>query len=243
MEGWQVGLIAVVVIGLVVIAFGALRDRRLNRRRRQEMLAPPRRSIPKFSPDAPTPNYLSELQARRRPVDAQPTELTDEERARLRRAVQQPGVTTVNAGYASTGLITDPVTGWSVLQHPDVLVSSEPVSSIRELLGILERQLPTGRPLVLVAPAIGPELISTFEVNHIQQIITVLPVLATESTLAEVAAATGASPMSRTDLQSGFAVPELLGSCTTWISTPTSSHLITDLADTDDAGEAVDPAG
>ena len=70
MEGWQLGLIAVLVIGVAAIVFGAVRDRRINERRRREMLAPPERSIPKFSPDAPTPNYLSELQARRPPPDA-----------------------------------------------------------------------------------------------------------------------------------------------------------------------------
>ena len=80
--GLAAGAGRVIVIGLAAIVFGAFRDRRINERRRREMLAPPQRSIPKFSPDAPTPNYLSELQARRPPPDARPTELSPTETRR-----------------------------------------------------------------------------------------------------------------------------------------------------------------
>lgn len=229
MEGWQIGLIAVIVVGLGLIAFGAVRDRRLNERRRREMLAPPQRNIPRFSPDAPTPSYLSDLQARRRPADAKSTELTEADRHELRDAIARADATTVEVGYASTDLVTDPTTGWSVLHRPDVLVSSEPISAVRELLGILEKQVPTGRPLVVVAPSIGRELIGTFEVNHIQQVITILPVITPdEATRSQIAAATGATVMSHIDLQSGFTTPGVLGSCATWISTSSRSHLLTD---------------
>jgi hypothetical protein len=228
-EGWEIGLIIVVVLGLVAIAFGALRDRRLNERRRREMLAPPQRSIPAFSPDSPAPHYLSELQARRPPADARCTELTDETRRQLGEAISRPGVTTLDVGYASTDLVTDPATGWSVLRTPSVLVTAAPVSVVRELLGVLENQVPTGRPLVVVAPSIGQELIGTFEVNHIQQVITILPIVAADDAIrARIAEVTGATPMSHSDLQSGYNVPTLLGSCATWISTPSRSYLLSD---------------
>lgn len=227
MEGWQIGLIVLVAIGLVVIVFGAVRDRRLNARRREEMLAPPAREIPRFSPDTPAPSYLSELQARRPPEDAPSTELSDEERQTLRTTIEQPGVTHVDAGYATDDLVTDRATGWSVLTRPDVLVSDAPVSQIRELLGVLERQVPTGRPLVVVAPAIGQELVSTFAVNHIRRVITILPIIAVDADVrARIAAATGAIPLASSDLQSGYVAPGQLGSCRTWVATPTASHLI-----------------
>lgn len=229
MEGWQIGLIAVLVVGMAVIVFGAVKDRRTNERRRREMLAPPEREIPKFSPDSPTPRYLSELQARRPPADGESTELSADERAALRTAITAPGVTTIQTGYATPELVTDPTTGWSVLRGPNILVSSEAITSIRELLGILERQLPTNRPLVVVAPAISRELIGTFEVNHIQRILTVLPVIVTDPNIrTQVAESTGATPISRTDLQSGYAAPHLLGSCGTWIATPNRSYLLPD---------------
>jgi hypothetical protein len=226
-EGWQLGLIAVLVIGVAAIVFGAVRDRRINERRRREMLAPPERSIPKFAPDAPTPSYLSELQARRPPADARPTGLSAAERDELRTAMAAPDTTVIDRGYASDDLVTDRETGWSVLDRPSVLVADDGIATVRELLGVLENQLPTGRPLVVVAPAIGDELLATFAVNHIRQVITVLPVIvADEAVRRRVAAATGAQPMSHLDLQSGFLAPGLLGACQTWVSTSRQSHIL-----------------
>lgn len=237
------GLIAIIVLGLAAIVFGAIRDRRLNERRRREMLAPPQRDIPRFSPDTPQPAYLSELQARRPPADATPTDLTTDERAELQRAIEQPDVTTVEVGYASSDLVTDPKTGWSVLRRPDVLVSDAPILALRELLGILDRQVPTGRPLVIVAPAIGQELVTTFEVNHIQQMITILPVIVPDSAaLTRIAEATGATVMSQVDLRSGFNVAGLLGSCATWISTPDRTYLLGSAGSPDVPG-STRPAG
>lgn len=227
MEGWQLGLIAVIVVGFAAIVFGAVRDRRINERRRREMLAPPERSIPKFSPDAPTPNYLSELQARRPPSDATPTDLSPAERDELRAAMGSADTVVIDHGYASADLVTDPATGWSALHRPSVLVADAGIATIRELLGVLEHQIPTGRPLVVVAPAIGDELIATFAVNHLRQVITVLPVIVTDETIRRwIATTTGAQPMSHLDLQSGYVVPGLLGSCATWVSSARQSHLI-----------------
>ncbi|MDN5761482.1 MAG: hypothetical protein L0H41_04085 [Microlunatus sp.] len=249
MEPWAIGLVVLIVVGLGVLVFGALRDRRTNERRRREMLAPPERAIPGLSDDAPTPAYLSGLQARRPPHNARSTDLDAAERLRLQGEIEQPGTTTVDVGYASPDLITDRPTGWAVLPRPDVLVAAHPVSTVRELLGVLENQVPTGRPLVVVAPGIGPELIDTFAVNHLQQVISIVPVIApTEQIRHRIAAVTGATEMPHADLQSGYLVPGLLGSCTTWISTPTLSHLITspasseNLASSDNSASSEDPA-
>ncbi len=73
LDPWTLGLVAVVVLGLALIAYGALHDRARNRRAREEMLSPPKREIPQFRPDTPAPQYLSELQARRPPADATST--------------------------------------------------------------------------------------------------------------------------------------------------------------------------
>lgn len=227
MEGWQIGLVALVVIGLVVIIFGAVRDRRLNTRRREEMLAPPAREIPRFSPDTPAPSYLSELQARRPPENASSTELGEQERESLRTALQQSGAVHIEVGYATADLITDHTTGWAVLSWPDVLVCDAPVSQVRELLGVLELQVPTGRPLVVVAPTIGQELISTFAVNHIRRVITILPVVAADAAIRDrISTATGAIAASHTDLQSGYVAPSQLGTCATWVATATDSYLL-----------------
>ena len=80
MEPWIIGLIALVAVGLGVIIYGALHDRARNRRRAAEMLAPPPRTIPHFRTDSPAPHYLSDLQARRAPQDAEQTDLTSAQR-------------------------------------------------------------------------------------------------------------------------------------------------------------------
>ena len=221
------GLIAVIAVGLLAIVFGAVRDRRINERRRREMLAPPERSIPRFAPDAPTPNYLSELQARRPPADARPTDLSAAERDELRTAMETPGATVLDQGYATADLVTDPATGWSVLRRPSVLVADSGIATIREIMGVLENQIPTGRGLVVVAPAIGDELVATFAVNHIRQVITILPLIVTDDAVRQrIATATGAQLMSHTDLQSGYLVPGLLGSCQTWVSSSRRSYVL-----------------
>lgn len=226
MEGWQVGLIAVIVVGVVVIVYGALKDRRTNERRRREMLAPPERDIPRFSPDAPTPHYLSDLQARRAPSGAKPTDLDDTERDHLRDWMTSSVPAVLPSGYATADLVTDAPTGWAVLRDPAVLLTHEELASVRELLGVMEHQLPTGRPLVIAAPRISRELIDTFAVNHIQQIMTVLPVLVPDDLdRATIEAVTGSTPMIRADLQSGYLAPGMLGACEIWLSTAERSYL------------------
>jgi hypothetical protein len=226
-EGWQLGLVVVLVVGLVVIVAGAVRDRRITERRRREILAPPQRTIPRFSPDAPTPQYLSELQARRPPADAEPTDLSAGERDELRAALSGADATTIAHGYASADLVTDAGTGWSVLRSPNVLVAESAVTTLRELLGVLQRQIPTGRGLVVVAPAISDELLSTFAVNHLQRVITILPVVAPdEAVRRRIAHLTGGQLVSHSDLQSGYVPAGLLGQCATWVSTPRESTVL-----------------
>jgi hypothetical protein len=224
---WQVGLIAVIVIGFVLIVFGAVWDRARNQRRAREMLSPPSRSIPHFRPDAPAPHYLSDLQARRRPAASDGTPLTPEERARIKAQISDAQTVTVSTGYASRDFVTDPTSGWAVLDHPAVLVCADPVDSIRELLTVLERLLMTGTPLVVLAPDIAPEVRSTLEVNAIQQTMRLLAVTPDAATLTSLAAACGADPVDRSDRQAGYFPPERLGRCERWVSTAKASHVIT----------------
>ena len=70
-----------------------------------------------------------------------------------------------------------------MLRSPNVLVAESAITTLRELLGVLQRQIPTGHGLVVVAPAITDELLATFAVNHRQQVITILPVVVTDEAL------------------------------------------------------------
>ena len=224
---WQVGLIAVIVIGFGLIVFGALWDRARNQRRAREMLSPPPRHIPQFRPDAPAPHYLSDLQARRPTAGTERTELTSDERERINRQIADAQTVTIGTGYASRDFVTDPASGWAVLDHPAVLVCADPVDSIRELLPALERFILSGTPLVVLAPWISAEVQATLEVNAIQQKMRLLAVTPNTADLKGLAAACAADPVDRSDRQAGFFPPERLGHCERWVSTAKASHVIT----------------
>ena len=223
---WQVGLIAVIVVGLGLVIFGAMWDRSRNRRRAAEMLAPPPRNIPQFRPDAPAPHYLSDLQARRRPADPKPTALTAADRETITRQIADAQTVTIPAGYASKDFVTDPASGWAVLDRPAVLVCADPVETIRELLTALEQLIMSRTPLVVVAPSLAPEVLATLEVNQIQQKMRLLAVTPATADLRALATACGATILDRGDLRSGYVTPDQLGRCERWVSTPKASHVI-----------------
>ncbi len=225
-DPWSIGLIALIIAGLAAIIFGALWDRRRNKRRAAEMLAPPARTIPQFHPDSPAPHYLSDLQARRRPEDAEPTDLTDAERQAITEQLADPQTVTVDAGYASADFVTDSSSAWAVLERPAVLVCGDPIESFRELISPLEKLILSKTPLVVVAPAIAPDVLATLEVNTIRQTMRLIAVICHEKSLSAVAAACHAMIIDRSDRQSGYVGPDDLGHCERWISSATSSHLV-----------------
>ena len=225
-DPWSIGLIALIIAGLAAIIFGALWDRRRNKRRAAEMLAPPARTIPQFHPDSPAPHYLSDLQARRRPEDAEPTDLTDAERQAITEQLADPQTVTVAAGYASADFVTDSSSAWAVLDRPAVLVCGDPIESFRELISTLEKLILSKTPLVVVAPAIAPDVLATLEVNAIRKTMRLIAIICHEKGLSAVAAACHAMIIDRSDRQSGYVGPDDLGYCERWISSPTSSHLV-----------------
>ena len=227
MDAWQIGLIVLIVAGLGLIVFGALWDRNRNRKRATEMLAPPKREIPHFRPDAPAPHYLSDLQARRPPEEAVITELSADERSALKLRIAEPDILTIKTGYASKDFVTDKGTGWAVLDRPRVLVCGDPIDTVRELLPVLEPVIMSKTPLVIAAPRLADEVRATLEVNKIRQAIPLLALTPVEADLAKIAEATGAVIIDRSDRQSGYVPLEQLGQCERWVSTASVSHVIT----------------
>ncbi len=232
MDPWSVGLAVLVVVGLVAVVFGALYDGVRNRRRATELLAPPDRAIPHFRPDAPTPHYLSELQARRPPSSVPADVLDDATRAEVERqlaAGSGPGVT---AGWASADFVTDASTGWAVLEDPVVLVCADEVASLRELLDLIERLMPSRTPLVLVAPHVSRDVMATLEVNRIRGLLAVVVVLVGEADARySLARGCGATPTERADRQAGYLPPAVLGRCRRWVSTERRSLAVTSAAE------------
>ncbi len=226
MDAWQIGLIVVIVAGFGLIIFGAFWDRSRNRKRAAEMLAPPKREIPHFRPDAPAPHYLSDLQARRAPEDGASTELSADERSALKVRIAESDIVTIKTGYASKDFVTDKASGWAVLDHPRVLVCGDPVDTVRELLPVLEPMIMSKMPLVIVAPRLADEVRATLEVNQIRQTMGLLAVTPAEADLSKIAEATGAVIIDRSDRQSGYVSLDQLGQCERWVSTANASHVI-----------------
>ena len=226
MDPWNIGLVAVIVIGLGLIIFGALTDRYRNKRRATAMLAPPDRPIPRFHPDAPAPHYLSDLQARRAPEDAERTELTQPERELIASELNDQETVTIKAGYASPAFVTDLTSSWAVLEGPAVLVCADAIESFRELLTVLEKLILAKTPLVVVAPAIAPDVLATLEVNKIRQTLRVLVVTPDEAGLDAVAKTCQAAAVDRRDRQAGDVSEDRLGGCERWVSTAKASYLI-----------------
>jgi hypothetical protein len=225
-DPWSIGLIVLIIAGLAAIVLGALWDRRRNRQRAAEMLAPPARTIPQFHHDAPAPRYLSDLQARRRPEKAESTDLSDSERASITQQLADPRTVTVDTGYASRDFVTDSSSAWAVLERPAVLVCGDAIESFRELIGTLEELILSRTPLVVVAPSIASDVLATLEVNTIRQTARLLAVICDQKCRGTIAAACQAMIMDRSDRQSGYLGPDHLGHCERWISTARSSHLI-----------------
>jgi hypothetical protein len=224
----MIGIAVLIVVGLGVIVFGALWDRAHNKRRVAQMLAPPPRPIPQFPPGTPAPHYVSELQARRPPQEPGSTaaDLTDAERLVVQAQIAAAGTVTIKAGYASRDFVTDKPTSWAVLDQPSILVCADPVESVRELLSVLDQTVSRGVSLVVLAPQVAPDVLSTLEVNVIQRKVRAVAVTCGQPALGDVARASGAVAQDRTDRQSGYLPDDQLGHCDRWVSTKSVSHVV-----------------
>lgn len=238
MDGWLIGLIAVCVLGLGAIVFGALHDRSRHRRQVAELTSTPERTIPSFEGATATPRYLSELQARR-PPPAPARTLDATTRAQISTAVKAETTVRIDVGFASKDFITDPDSGWAVLEAPRVLTCAEPVTSLRELLGLLEKSMLSDTALVVVAPSIEGQVLETLEVNAIQQKLKILVVLSKDPKPVDaICAATRSTLVGRADLQAGYVTGAELGACERWVSSSRTSHLIGPVGGSDQVGSA-----
>ncbi|HEY9294156.1 MAG TPA: hypothetical protein VIP98_22970 [Microlunatus sp.] len=226
MDGWLIGLIALLVLGIGVIAYGGISDRRKHRREVTAVLSPPPRQVPHLDPGSPTPRYVSTLQAHRPPTSGERPSLTDDDRQTIKQHLK--AATTIPIGYASDAFVTDRSSGWAILDHPRILVSAEPIMSIRELISIIEHMITDRVSLVIAAPSMAPDVLDTLEVNHIQRKIDLIVLLTRDPVpMDKIIETTGATLVSRVDLQTGYVAERDLGHCERWVSDKHRSHLIT----------------
>ena len=71
-------------------------------------------------------------------------------------------------GYISPYFVTDPERMEASLDDPYLLLVSSKISSVRDMLPVLEKVMQSGRPLVIVAEDIDGEALATLVVNKIR---------------------------------------------------------------------------
>jgi chaperonin GroEL len=81
-------------------------------------------------------------------------------------------------GYISPYFVTDPEAGETVLDDPYLLITTQKISSISDLLPLLEKVIEAGKSLVVVAEDVDGEALSTLVVNAIRKTFTAVAVKA-----------------------------------------------------------------
>lgn len=195
------GAVVILVVGLAVLAVATAVDWYRDTRARAAVL-------PKIQDDADdVPEYVTvnpeDLPARH--------VLSDEESRQLDADLATDLRLDLPARLADERLTThlDPVR--SIVRGALVLVCPDGIGSVAEVLKGLELARAHGTPMVLAAPWFDPELVDTLVVNMARGLLTSVPLLCPPQACTEVAEATGASPVSRADLQAGDVPPSVYG--------------------------------
>jgi len=81
-------------------------------------------------------------------------------------------------GYVSMYMITDPDRMEAVLSEPLILIANQKISSIQDLLPVLEKVMQAGKQLLIVAEDVDGEALSTLVVNKLRGTFTSVAVKA-----------------------------------------------------------------
>jgi chaperonin GroEL len=71
-------------------------------------------------------------------------------------------------GYISAYFVTDPERMETVLEDAYILIANQKISSVKDLLPVLEKVMQSGKPLVIIAEDVDGEALSTLVVNKIR---------------------------------------------------------------------------
>jgi len=81
-------------------------------------------------------------------------------------------------GYLSPYFVTDPERMECILDHPLILINEKKISSMKDLLPLLEQVAKMGRPLVIIAEEVEGEALATLVVNKLRGTLQVAAVKA-----------------------------------------------------------------
>jgi chaperonin GroEL len=110
-------------------------------------------------------------------------------------------------GYLSPYLVTNPASLEAVVEEPYILLSSEKITKVQQLMPILDKVMRAPRPLVIIAEGVEGTALSMLVHNHVNKVFQCLAVRAPGfgdrrlHKLEDIAAITGGAVYSR---QSGF---------------------------------------
>jgi chaperonin GroEL len=81
-------------------------------------------------------------------------------------------------GYISPYFVTDPEAGEAAFDDPYLLITTQKISAVADLLPLLEKVAQAGKPLVVIAEDVDGEALSTLVVNSIRKTFTAVAVKA-----------------------------------------------------------------
>jgi chaperonin GroEL len=81
-------------------------------------------------------------------------------------------------GYISPYMITDQDRMEAVLEEPYILIANQKISSVRDMLPVLEQVMQSGKPLLIVAEDVEGEALATLVVNKLRGTFTSVAVKA-----------------------------------------------------------------
>jgi chaperonin GroEL len=104
--------------------------------------------------------------------------ITVEEAKGLETTLETVDGTQFDRGYLSPYFVTDPEKMEAVLEDSYILIHDKKISSMKELLPILEKAAQTGRPLLIIAEDAEGEALATMVVNKLRGTLKVVAVKA-----------------------------------------------------------------
>jgi chaperonin GroEL len=141
-------------------------------------------------------------------------------------------------GYTSPYFVTDTDRMEAVLDDPYILIVESKISTMNDLLPLLEKVVPTGKPLAIIAEDVEGEALATLIVNKIRGTINALAVKAPgfgdrrKAMLADIAVLTGGEVISATvGLKLENAGLELLGRARKVVVTKDETTIVEGLGD------------
>ena len=81
-------------------------------------------------------------------------------------------------GYISPYFVTDADKMQAVMETPLILITDKKISSMKELLPVLEKAVQTGKPIVIIAEDVDSEALATLVVNKIRGSLKIVAVKA-----------------------------------------------------------------